>query len=64
MKGMQIETVGKVFIVVRGMRRCLICDGVFPPREAADHAATLCYPRTNDAEQDAGTLDSRSPFQA
>jgi hypothetical protein len=43
MKETQIETVGKVFIVVRGMRRCLICDRVFTPSETAEHASVPCY---------------------
>ena len=55
MEQTQIEIVGKAFVVVGGKRKCLICEGVFSPREAAEHAATLCYPRTNEAEQDAGT---------
>jgi hypothetical protein len=38
------EHVGKVFVVVRGMRRYLICERVFTPMEAAYHAATRCYP--------------------
>ena len=49
MKEAQIETVGKVFIVVRGMRRCLICDCVLPPTQAANHARTPCYPRSKDS---------------
>ena len=42
MKQTQIESVGKVFLVVRGMRRCLICDSLFTRRGAAEHAGTLC----------------------
>jgi hypothetical protein len=49
MNKMQIETLGKVFVVVRGMRRCLICDRVFTPMEAAEHAATMCFPSSSDA---------------
>jgi hypothetical protein len=49
MKEAQIETVGKVFIVVRGMRRCLICDCVLPPTQAVNHARTPCYPRSKDS---------------
>jgi hypothetical protein len=41
----QIEVVGKVFVVVSGERRCLICDGIFTPKEATQHALTICYPR-------------------
>ncbi len=40
----QNETVGKVFVVVGDMRRCLICERPFTPRQAADHAVTPCYP--------------------
>ena len=58
----QIEAVGKVFVVVRGMRRCLICDRVFTPRQAADHAETPCHPRTTGSERDEDTLDPCSPF--
>src|ERR1700733_5230029 len=61
MNQMQIETVGKIFIVVRGMRRCLICDGVFTPREAANHAMILCCPPTK-SEQGAAYTDPCSPF--
>ena len=42
MKGKQDEAVGKVFIVVGGMRRCLICERVFTPRKAAAHAVVVC----------------------
>jgi len=28
--------------VICEMRNCLICDGVFTPREAAEHAAIPC----------------------
>ena len=40
----QIEVVGKVFVVLGGKRRCLICDGVFTRQSAAEHATTLCHP--------------------
>jgi hypothetical protein len=62
MNKMQIETVGKVFVVVRGMRRCLICESVFTPTEAAKHAATPCYPPTKGREQGAAYTDGCSPF--
>jgi hypothetical protein len=42
----RIETVGKVFVVAGSMRRCLICDGTFTPRQAAEHAGTACCPKT------------------
>lgn len=45
MKPTQIENVGKVFVVVGGMRRCLICEGLFTPKQAAAHAIAPCYPQ-------------------
>jgi hypothetical protein len=54
--------VGKGFVVVSGRRKCLICDGIFTPTQAANHATTLCYPSGKDSEQDGGTLDWCSPF--
>jgi hypothetical protein len=38
----QIEVVGKLFVVVGGKRKCLICDGVFTPSQAANHAIVPC----------------------
>jgi len=58
----QKEIVGKVFVVVGDMRLCLICDGVFMPKEADAHATTPCHPRTTGSELDADTLDPCSPF--
>ena len=40
----ETEIVGKVFLIVRSGRKCLICDGVFAAREAAEHAEIVCYP--------------------
>lgn len=40
----EIEMVGKVFVVVGGKRKCLVCEGVFTPIQAANHAATICSP--------------------
>ncbi len=56
MNNMPSEHVGKVFVVVRGMQRCLICDRMFAPSEAAEHATEPCRPapdhrNTNAAEQ-------------
>jgi hypothetical protein len=48
----QIESVGKVFEVVGGKRRCLVCEGMFTPTQAANHATTICYPTSPNAEQD------------
>ena len=61
MNGRDSEQVGKVFVVVRGMRRCLICDDMFTPMQAANHALTICYPTSADSERDEGTLDPCSP---
>jgi hypothetical protein len=36
------DQVGKVFLVLRGGRRCLVCGGVFTPTEAAKHAQAPC----------------------
>lgn len=38
------DQVGKVFVVVQGMRRCLICEGMFTRQAAAKHAMTICAP--------------------
>jgi len=62
MKQDQVEFVGKVFVVVGGMRRCLICEGMFTPAHAANHAKTLCYPSSPESNPDEGTLDPCSPF--
>ena len=56
-KQQQIEMIGKVFVVTCGIRRCLICDGMFTPMQAANHALTICYPTSADSEPDEGTLD-------
>ena len=62
MKQDHLEFVGKVFVVVGSMRRCLICDGMFTPTQAANHATIPCCPNNPDAEQDKGTLDPCFPF--
>jgi hypothetical protein len=46
---MDAERVGKVFVVVGGMRRCLVCDGIFTTREAAEHAVIPCHPTTKES---------------
>jgi hypothetical protein len=39
------EVIGKVFIALgKGMRQCLICDGVFTTQGAAAHAGVACHP--------------------
>lgn len=43
----QIEVVGKVFVVVGSKRKCLICDGIFTPTQAANHTVTICVPPTS-----------------
>lgn len=53
-KQQQIEMIGKVFVVTCGIWRCLICHRVFTPKEAAEHATTVCYPSSGDSEQDEG----------
>jgi hypothetical protein len=47
----QIETVGKVFVVVGSMRRCLICDGMFTPRQSAEHAGTACFSKKQQGSE-------------
>ena len=44
----QTEAVGKVFVVEGNMRRCLICERIFTPREAAAHAQAVCRPSAGD----------------
>jgi hypothetical protein len=61
-KQQQIEMIGKVFVVTCGIRRCLICDRVFTPTRAANHATNLCYPLSAGSEQDEDTLDPCSSF--
>jgi hypothetical protein len=48
--------VGKVFVVVAGKRRCVTCNGMFTPTQAANHGATSCYPHI-EARQGLGTPD-------
>jgi hypothetical protein len=38
------EHVGKVFIAIQGMRRCLICDQLFSREESREHADARCQP--------------------
>jgi hypothetical protein len=62
MRQTQIETVGKVFIVTCGTRRCLICDRVFTPMQAAEHSSTICVPATTEAEAGRRYTDQCFPF--
>lgn len=52
MNGKQDEAVGKVFVVVGGKRRCLICERIFTPTEAAAHAVAVCRPSAGDCGLD------------
>ena len=39
------DQVGKVFIALgRGLRQCLVCEGVFARRAASEHSTVLCMP--------------------
>jgi hypothetical protein len=38
------DTAGKVFQAEHGMRRCKVCEKLFPPAEAARHASVPCQP--------------------
>jgi hypothetical protein len=39
------EHTQKLFsVLAEGMRRCLICEGMFSRRAAAEHAKIVCYP--------------------
>jgi hypothetical protein len=40
------ERTGKVFMVNRGMRTCLVCEQEFNRHEAAEHDKVPCYPAT------------------
>ena len=40
------DRVGKVFVALgQGMRKCLICDGVFLRQGASAHANVVCVPQ-------------------
>jgi hypothetical protein len=60
----QIETVEKVFVVVRGMRRCLICDHVFTPKQAAEHATAPCSPKSDSPPDPSRTVRLDEPLDA
>ena len=39
------DKIGTLFCVLdETLRLCLVCDGVFTRREAAEHAERVCYP--------------------
>jgi hypothetical protein len=48
------DKVGKVFRVEHGMRRCMVCEGLFTRGESQEHAETPCYPDRNDEDPDRG----------
>jgi len=58
---MKIEVVGKVFVVVGGKRKCLICDDVFTPTQAANHATTMCLPAYHNDAYNSQTLQGWRP---
>jgi hypothetical protein len=44
------DQTGMVFIVIgQGVRKCLVCEELFTRRASAEHAATPCYPRTEES---------------
>ena len=58
MEQKQIEVLSKVFTVVGGKRKCLICDGVFTPRQAANHATAPCHSHGTGRETVPATWDA------
>ena len=53
------DRIGKVFYVLdQDMRQCLICDGVFTGRAAAEHAGTACLPSQKSSNVDGETTDA------
>lgn len=62
MEQKHIEVVRKIFVVVGGKRKCLICEGMFSQTQAANHAPTLCYPSSQESGTDAGSVDPCSPL--
>jgi hypothetical protein len=45
------DQIGKVFIAVgQDLRQCLICDGMFTRKGAAEHANTVCLSRNIRSE--------------
>jgi hypothetical protein len=52
------DGVGKVFLALSGRRRlCLICDGIFTPEDAADHAMTPCRVNAKPSQQEPAVVD-------
>lgn len=53
------DRVGKVFCVLnQDLRRCLICDGVFSRKAAAEHAGTICFPSQGLSSVRGGATDA------
>jgi len=43
------DQLGKAFVAMAyGMRKCLVCDGLFTTQGAAEHADRVCYPQERD----------------
>ena len=53
------EQVGKVFLVVGGMRICLACERVFTGNEAAEHAEIPCGGATKSGKRTTSHLRDR-----
>jgi hypothetical protein len=41
------DQVGKVFVVVGQVRKCLVCEELFTRRAASEHATVPCMPGIN-----------------
>ena len=59
----QMEAVGKVFVVEGNMRRCLICERIFTPREAAAHARAVCRPSAGNCGLDRASCGEELEWQ-
>lgn len=57
MKKTEMEVTGKVFVVVEGKRRCLICRRVFTRPAAAEHAVTICAPTSTKSDSNEYSFD-------
>jgi hypothetical protein len=63
MKQTETEVTGKVFVVVEKKRQCLICDGVFTPRDAAKHGGAICHPSKKGSSTNGGTMQIGEPLR-
>lgn len=43
-EAVRTDQVGKVFILIHGNGKCLICDQVFTRQGSAKHANVVCWP--------------------